>query len=102
MESRIVKKLEFFQRQLDSQKPDEFRAIVTDTRIHGLSVELPDADTTGLIAAESLPGGPYTYDRARSSFENKRSKRTFKIGDTLKVIVCRVDPARRMIDFAPV
>ena len=29
-------------------------------------------------------------------------KRTFKIGDELKVIVCRVDAARRMIDFAPV
>jgi len=102
MESRIVKKLEFFQRQLDSEKPDTFCAIVTDTRPHGLTVELPDADTTGLIAVESLPGGPYTYDRARSSFENRRSKRVFKMGDTLKVIVCRVDPARRMIDFAPV
>ena len=101
-ESRLVKKLEFFQRQLDSQKPQTFRAIVSDTRIHGLTVELPDADTTGLIAAESLPNGPYTYDRARSEFVNRRTKRTFKIGDELKVIVCRVDAARRMIDFAPV
>ena len=101
-ESRLVKKLEFFQRQLDAQKPQEFRAIVSDTRIHGLTVELPDADTTGLIAAESLPNGPYTYDRTRSEFVNRRTKRTFKIGDELKVIVCRVDAARRMIDFAPV
>ena len=101
-ESRLVKKIEFFQRQLDSQKPQTFRAIVSDTRIHGLTVELPDADTTGLIAAESLPNGPYTYDRARSEFVNRRTKRTFKIGDEVKVIVCRVDAARRMIDFAPV
>ena len=101
-ESRLVKKIEFFQRQLDSQKPHTFRAIVSDTRIHGLTVELPDADTTGLIAAESLPNGPYTYDRTRSEFVNRRTKRTFKIGDEVKVIVCRVDAARRMIDFAPV
>jgi ribonuclease R len=101
-ESRLVKKIEFFQRQLDSQKPQTFRAIVSDTRIHGLTVELPDADTTGLIAAESLPNGPYTYDRTRSEFVNRRTKRTFKIGDEVKVIVCRVDAARRMIDFAPV
>ena len=100
-ESRLVKKIEFFQRQLDSQKPQTFRAIVSDTRIHGLTVELPDADTTGLIAAESLPNGPYTYDRTRSEFVNRRTKRIFKIGDELKVIVCRVDAARRMIDFAP-
>ena len=101
-ESRLVKKIEFFQRQLDSHKPQTFRAIVSDTRIHGLTVELPDADTTGLIAAESLPNGPYTYDRTRSEFVNRRTKRTFKIGDEVKVIVCRVDAARRMIDFAPV
>ena len=101
-ESRLVKKIEFFQRQLDSQKPQTFRAIVSDTRIHGLTVELPDADTTGLIAAESLPNGPYTYDRTRSEFVNRRTKRTFKIGDEVKVVVCRVDAARRMIDFAPV
>jgi len=101
-ESRLVKKIEFFQRQLDSQKPQTFRAIVSDTRIHGLTVELPDADTTGLIAADSLPGGPYTYDRVRSEFVNRRTKRIFKIGDEVKVIVCRVDAARRMIDFAPV
>lgn len=100
-ESRLVKKLEFFQRQLDSEKPDQFRAMVTDARVHGLTVELPDADTTGLIASESLPGGPYTYDRVRSAFVDRRTKRTFKIGDELKVIVCRVDAARRMIDFAP-
>jgi ribonuclease R len=101
-ESRLVKKIEFFQRQLDSQKPDEFRAIVSDARVQGLTVELPDADTTGLIPAESLPGGPYTFDRVRSAFVNRRTKRTFKIGDELKVIVCRVDAARRLIDFAPV
>ncbi len=101
-ESRLVKKIEFFQRQLDSQKPQTFRAIVSDARIHGLTVELPDADTTGLIAADSLPGGPYVFDRVRSSFVNRRTKRIFKIGDEVKVIVCRVDAARRMIDFAPV
>ena len=101
-ESRLVKKLEFFQRQLDSEKPDTFRAMVTDARVHGLTVELPDADTTGLIASESLPDGPYAYDRVKSAFVNRRTKRTFKVGDELKVIVCRVDAARRMIDFAPV
>ncbi len=100
-ESRLVKKLEFFQRQLDAQKPDELSAIVTDARAHGLVVELPDADTTGLIAPDSLPGGPYGYDSVRKAFVNRRTRREFKIGDTLKVIVCRVDAARRMIDFAP-
>jgi ribonuclease R len=101
-ESRLLKKMEFFQRQLDARKPIELRAIVTDARAHGLIVELPDADTTGLIPANTLPGGPYNFDSARSSFVNRRTRRAFKVGDELKVHVCRVDAARRTIDFAPV
>ena len=45
---------------------------------------------------------PACAKRASTSFVNRRTKRAFKVGDTVKVIVCRVDPARRMIDFAPV
>ena len=63
---------------------------------------LPDADTTGLIPANTLPGGPFVFENALSRFVNRRSKRVFKIGDQLQVHVCRVDAGRRMIDFAPV
>jgi exoribonuclease R len=94
--------MEFFQRQLDARKPVEFRAIVTDARAHGLIVEVPDADTTGLVPADMLPGGPYAFEGALSRFVNRRSKRVFKIGDSMAVRVCRVDAARRTIDFAPV
>ena len=99
-ESKLLKKMEFFQRQLDASKPAEFRAIVTDARAHGLIVEVPDADTTGLVPIAMLPGGPYDFDGAHSCFVNRRTRRTFKIGDELKVRVCRVDAARRTIDFA--
>ena len=101
-ESRLLKKMEFFQRQLDARKPVELRAVITDTRAHGLIVELPDADTTGLIPVNVLPGGPFVFESALSRFVNRRSKRVFKIGDELKVHVCRVDAGRRTIDFAPV
>ena len=101
-ESRLLKKMEFFQRQLDARSPVALRAVVTDARAHGLIVELPDADTTGLVPVNTLPGGPYAFESALSRFVNRRSKRTFKIGDELKVHVCRVDATRRTIDFAPV
>src|SRR6058998_1295167 len=38
-----MKKLEFFQRQLDERNPQIFRAAVVDVRNYGLMVELPDA-----------------------------------------------------------
>ena len=37
-----MKKLEFFQRQLDARDPQVFRATVLDVRNFGLLVELPD------------------------------------------------------------
>ena len=101
-ESRLLKKMEFFQRQLDAKNPQEMRAIISDARAHGLVVELPDADTTGLVPFQSLPGGPYVFDSARSQFVNRKSRRAFKVGDQIQVIVSRVDATRRMIDFAVV
>jgi ribonuclease R len=100
-ESRLLKKMEFFQRQLDASKPVDFRAVVTDARAHGLIVEIPDADTTGLIPVNTLPGGPFVFEGALSRFVNRRTNRVFKIGDHVNVRVCRVDAARRTIDFAP-
>src|SRR6266702_5399125 len=43
-----MKKLEFFQRQLDERNPQIFRAAIVDVRNYGWMVELPDALITGL------------------------------------------------------
>ena len=101
-DSRTVKKLEYFQRQLDSQKPDEFEAFVSDVKSHGLLIELPTVDTVGFIPAALLPNGPYDFDSPRLRFVNRRSNRVFKIGDRFRVIVVRVDNERRTMDFAVV
>src|SRR5881275_194055 len=49
-----MKKLEFFQRQLDQRNPEIFRAAIVDVRNYGLLVELPDALVTGLVHVSSL------------------------------------------------
>src|SRR5205809_626195 len=49
IESARMKKLEFFQRQLDERNPQIFRAAIVDVRNYGLAVELPDALITGLV-----------------------------------------------------
>ena len=51
-----MKKLEFFQRQLDAKDPQIFRATVLDVRNYGLLVELPDVLLTGLVHVSSLTG----------------------------------------------
>jgi ribonuclease R len=101
-DSTMLKKMEFFLRQLESKKPDEMRAIVVDVRSYGLVVELPDCMVTGLIHVSALPGDFFQFDDVRLSFVGRKTRQIYKLGDALRVIVCRVDAYKRQIDFVPV
>jgi ribonuclease R len=95
-----MKKLEFFQRQLDERNPQIFRATIIDVRNYGLMVELPDALVTGLIHISSLMDDFYLFDSARRQLIGRRSRKRFSIGDELSVFVVRVDAFKRQVDFA--
>src|SRR5437867_4960399 len=95
-----MKKLEFFQRQLDARNPQIFRATIIDVRNYGLMVELPDALVTGLVHVSSLTDDFYLFDSARRQLIGRRSRKRFSVGDELSVFVVRVDPFKRQVDFA--
>ena len=95
-----MKKLEFFQRQLDQRNPQIFRASIVDVRNYGLMVELPDALITGLIHVSSLTDDFYLFEPARRQLIGRRSRKRFSVGDELSVFVARVDVFKRQIDFA--
>jgi len=95
-----MKKLEFFQRQLDERNPQIFRAAIVDVRNYGLMVELPDALVTGLVHVSSLTDDFYLFDVARRQLIGRRSRKRFSVGDEVSVFVARVDVFKRQIDFA--
>jgi ribonuclease R len=95
-----MKKLEFFQRQLDERKPQIFPASVVDVRNYGLMVELPDALVTGLVHVSSLMDDFYSFEPARRQLIGRRSRKRFSVGDELSVFVVRVDAFKRQVDFA--
>jgi len=95
-----MKKLEFFQRQLDARNPQIFRATIIDVRNYGLMVELPDALVTGLVHVSSLVDDFYLFDSARRQLIGRRSRKRFSLGDGLSVFVVRVDAFKRQVDFA--
>jgi len=101
-DSVIIKKMEFFQRQLATRAPEEFRAVIVDVRSYGLVIELPDVLVSGLIHVSALPDDFYQFDPGRLTFSGRRSRRQFKLGDELPVIVSRIDVPKRQIDFVPV
>ena len=92
IESVRMKKLEFFQRQLDERNPQIFRAAIVDVRNYGLSVELPDVLITGLVHVSALSDDFYLFEPARRQLIGRRSRRRFSVGDEVHVFVVRVTP----------
>ena len=95
-----IKKLEFFQRQLDQRNPQIFGAAIVDVRNYGLMVELPDALITGLVHVSSLTDDFYLFEPARRQLIGRRSRKRFSVGDQVSVFVARVDVFKRQVDFA--
>jgi len=100
MDSVKMKKLEFFQRQLDARDPQVFRATVIDVRNYGLLLELPDVLLTGLVHVSSLTDDFYIFHPTQRRFIGRQSRRQFSVGDQLSVFVARVDIFKRQVDFA--
>ncbi len=95
-----MKKLEFFQLQLDARDPQVFRASVIDIRNYGLVVELPDVLLTGMVHISSLQDDFYTFNPAQRRLIGRQTRRRFSAGDELRVYVARVDMFKRQVDFA--
>ncbi|HEX4085335.1 MAG TPA: ribonuclease R [Chthoniobacteraceae bacterium] len=101
-ESVRLKKLEFFQAQLRSRKPEEYEAVIIDVKSFGLIVELPAVILTGMIHVSTLRDDFYLFDPVRLSFVGRRRRKIYRAGGRLRVIVDRVDAHKQQIDFAPV
>src|SRR5881396_250227 len=65
IESVRLKKLQFFQDQLEQRNPQVFRAAIMDVRNYGLVVELPDALVTGVVHVSTLGDDFYIFDAAQ-------------------------------------
>jgi ribonuclease R len=100
IDSVKMKKLEFFQHQLDARDPQVFRAAVIDVRNYGLLLELPDVLLTGLVHVSSLTDDFYVFHPTQRRFIGRQSRRRFSVGDQLRVFVARVDIFKRQVDFA--
>jgi ribonuclease R len=100
IEAVKMKKLEFFERQLEERNPQVFRATIVDVRNYGLVIELPDVVLTGLVHVSSLTNDFYVFDQTQRRLIGRRTRKRFSVGDQIRVFVSRVDRFKRQIDFA--
>jgi ribonuclease R len=94
-----IKKMEFFQLQLTSDKPQAFDAVVIDVQNFGMFIEVPAFLVSGLIHISSLGNDFYNYDERQRRIIGRKSKHSYKVGDAVKVQVDRIDTQKQQIDF---
>lgn len=101
-ESVKTKLLEFYDRELQKEKKQHFKAIITDVKNHGLFVELTDSLAFGMIHISTLEDDFYHPNAEGTALVGRRKQRTFSLGQTIVVQVDRVDRFKRQIDFRAV
>ncbi len=78
---------------------DTFSGVISAVIGFGLFVELTDIYVEGLIHIANLPGDYYQFDVNKQRLIGERTRRTFKLGDTVLIQVAGVDLDERKIDF---
>jgi ribonuclease R len=79
---------------------EDFDGLIISTAKYGVFVELTDLFVEGLVPIDTLPGDEYTYQEKVRKVVGKRTGREFSIGDKVRVILDRIDPAERKLQFS--
>src|SRR5262249_1120242 len=79
-----------------------FEGMIINIREFGFYVELEDFYIEGMVPVASLVDDYYLFDERRHVLIGRNSKRTFKLGDRLRVRVDRVNADRHLVDFSVV
>lgn len=98
-ESVKTKLLEFYDRELQKEKKQHFKAIITDVKNHGLFVELTDSLAFGMVHISTLDDDFYHPNAEGTALIGRRKQRTYALGQYIMVQVERVDRFKRQIDF---
>ncbi|MEL7310390.1 MAG: ribonuclease R, partial [Pseudomonadota bacterium] len=78
---------------------ERFEGVISGVTHFGLFVQLADLQVDGLIHVSSLGSDYFKHEPERQRLVGTRGGQVFQLGDTLEVIVNRVDMESRQIDF---
>ncbi len=90
------KKVKFMEERVG----DEFDALIISTTKFGFFVELTELFVEGLVPIEILPGDRFLYHENGRRIIGERSRKTYSIGDRLRVRLDRADSVEHKLQFA--
>ncbi|GMR20615.1 MAG: ribonuclease R [Gammaproteobacteria bacterium] len=77
----------------------EYEGIISGVTNFGIFVELKEVFVEGLVHITSLGNDYYRFDPTHHRLTGERTRTTFRLGDSVKVSVSRVDLDEARIDF---
>jgi ribonuclease R len=90
------KKVKFMEDRLG----EIFDGLITSVTKFGFFVELTDLFVEGLVPLNTLIDDHFTYHESTREIIGQRTRKIYHIGDRVKVIVDRIDPVEKKINFA--
>ena len=92
------KKVKFMQDRVG----EDFDGLIIGVTKFGFFVELTDLFVEGLVPLASLDDDRYTYHENTREIIGQRSRKIYHLGQRIRVLVDRIDPVEKKIQFAPV
>jgi len=79
---------------------EDFDGLITSVTKFGFFVELTDLFVEGLVPLNTLTDDYYTYHENTRQIIGQRSRKTYSLGQRIRVLVDRIDPVEKKIQFA--
>jgi len=90
------KKVKFMQDRVG----EDFDGLITSVTKFGFFVELTDLFVEGLVPLNTLTDDFYTYHENTRQIIGQRSRKTYSLGQKIRVLIDRIDPVEKKIQFA--
>jgi ribonuclease R len=79
---------------------EDFDGLIISVTKYGFFVELTDLFVEGLVPLDSLTDDRYAYHENSREIIGPRSQKIYGLGDRVRVLVDRIDPVEKKIQFA--
>jgi ribonuclease R len=79
---------------------EDFDGLIISVTKYGFFVELTDLFVEGLVPLDSLSDDRYTYHENTREIIGLRSRKIYSMGQRVRVLVDRIDPVEKKIQFA--
>jgi ribonuclease R len=87
-------------RFMEQRVGEEFDGLIVSVTKFGMFVELEELFVEGLVPLGSMTDDHYLYHENTRQIIGQRSRRTYSMGDKIRMLVDRIDHAQRRVIFA--